>query len=135
MGRKMLVQIEKILRQVSVKEDLPYGGFIVIIVVDFQQLPPVGDKTMHNEVNAEASFLFKNIQNVVILKQPQKKVGKSPEEVKFQQILQHWKEDSLAEQDWMDLFDLEQHLIQMMLVGINLIKCFITKIPPLNTTC
>ena len=67
----MLVQTEKRLRQASRRDELPYGGFIVIILGDFQQLPPVGDKPMYNEGNAEASLLFKNIQNIVILKQPQ----------------------------------------------------------------
>ena len=66
----MLAQIEKRSRQDYGREDLPYGGFIIIILGDFQQLPPVGDKKMYSEVNAEASLLFNNIQNVVILKQP-----------------------------------------------------------------
>ena len=48
----MSVQIEKILRQASGQEDLPYGGFIVILVGDFQQLPPVGDKPMYTEGNS-----------------------------------------------------------------------------------
>ena len=94
----MLVQIEKRLRQASGREDPPYGGFIVIIVGYFQQIPPVGDKLMYNEVNSEASLLFNNIQHVVILKQHQQQVGKSPEELKFQQILQHCQEGSLTEQ-------------------------------------
>ena len=48
----MLVQIEKILRQASGQEDLPYGEFIVIFVGDFQQLPPVGNKPIPTEINA-----------------------------------------------------------------------------------
>ena len=55
----------------------------------FQRFPPVGDKPMYIEGNVEASLLFNNIQNVVILKQPQKQVENSPEELKFQRILQH----------------------------------------------
>ena len=70
---------------------------------DFQPLPPVGDKLMYTEGNAEESLSLNNIQNVVILKQPQRQVGTSPEELKFQQILQHCQEVSLIEQDWMDL--------------------------------
>ena len=73
----MLVKIEKRLRQASEREDLPYGRFIVILVGYFQQLSPVGDKPMYTEGNSEASLLFKNIQNVVILKQPQRQVGNS----------------------------------------------------------
>ena len=71
MGRKMLVQIEQILRQASGREDLLYSGFIVIIVGYFQQIPPVGDKPMYTEGNAEASLLLNKIQHIVILKQPQ----------------------------------------------------------------
>ena len=71
MGIKMLVQIEKRLRQDSGREYLSYGAFIVILVGDFQQLPPAGDKPMYNEGNTEASLLLKNIQNFNILKQPQ----------------------------------------------------------------
>ena len=70
--------------QASGREDLPYGGFIVILVGDFQQLPPVGDKPMYTEGNTEASLLFNNIQSDVILKQPQRQVGKSQEELKSQ---------------------------------------------------
>ena len=57
----MLGQIKKILRQTSGQEDLPYSGFIVILVGNFQQLPPVGDKPMYTEGNAEASLLFNSI--------------------------------------------------------------------------
>ena len=84
MGRNMLVQIEKISRQASGREDLPYGGFIVILVGYFQQLPLVGDKTIYTEGNVKYYLLFNNIQNNVILKQPQRQVGNSPEELKFQ---------------------------------------------------
>ena len=71
MGGNMLVKIEKRLRQASGQEDLSYGGFIVILVGDFQPLPHVGDKMMYTEGNEEASLLLNNIQNVFILKQPQ----------------------------------------------------------------
>ena len=52
----------------SGQEDLPHGEFIVIFMGYFQQLRPVGDKPMYTEGNAEAFWLFNNIQNVVILK-------------------------------------------------------------------
>ena len=92
MVRKMLVQFEKRSRQASGREDLPYGGFIVIIVGYFKQIPPVGDKWMYTEGNTEAFLLFNNIQNDVILKQHQRQMRNSPEELKFQRILQHCQE-------------------------------------------
>ena len=70
---------------------------------DFQPLTPVGDKLVYTEVNVEAYLLFNHIQNVVILKQPQQQVRNSPEELKFQLILQHCQQDSLIKQEWMDL--------------------------------
>ena len=89
MGRNMLVHIERRLRQVSGREDLPHGVFIVIFVGDSQQLPPVVYKSMYTEGNEEASLLFNNTQNVLISKQPQKYVRNSPEELNLQRILQH----------------------------------------------
>ena len=88
-GEKYVSSNWKKLRQYSGIEDLPYGGFIVILVEDFQQIPPVGDKLIYTEGNSEASLLFNNVQNFVILKQPQRQVGNSQEELKFQLILQH----------------------------------------------
>ena len=70
---------------------------------DFQQFPPVDDKPMYTEVNAEASLLFRNIQNVSILEKLQRQVGNSPKELKFKQILQNCQEGSLTEKDWMHL--------------------------------
>ena len=52
MGRKMLVPIEKRIHQASGREYFTYGGIIIIIVGNFQQLLPVGDKTMNTEGNA-----------------------------------------------------------------------------------
>ena len=38
--------------QDSEREDLPYGGFIIILMGYFQQLPPVGNKRMYTKGNA-----------------------------------------------------------------------------------
>ena len=76
--------MKNILRQDSRRQELLYSGFIVIIVRCFQQLPPVGDKTMYTEGNTESSLLFNHIQNIVIFKKPQQQVGNSLEELKFQ---------------------------------------------------
>ena len=39
----MIFQIDKRLRQASRKFSEPFGGFTVVMVGDFQQLPPVGE--------------------------------------------------------------------------------------------
>ena len=45
-GQRMMAWINKRLRQASAALDCPLGGFSVIIVGDFGQLPPVGDRTL-----------------------------------------------------------------------------------------
>ena len=46
MGKKMIYYIDQRLRELSDKANEPFGGYWVVFVGDFQQLPPVGDKSM-----------------------------------------------------------------------------------------
>ena len=52
MGHKMLTWVDKRLRQASGKLDSLLGGFSVILLCNFGQLPPVGDRPLY----AEPSF-------------------------------------------------------------------------------
>ena len=45
-GQKMFAWVDKRLRQASGKLDIPLGGFSVILIGDFGQLPPVMDKPL-----------------------------------------------------------------------------------------
>ena len=55
----------------------PFGGLCLILVGNFQQLPPVSDKTLY-EVGSDAYLLFDAIENVVKIVEPQRKVCDNP---------------------------------------------------------
>ena len=48
MGKRMLINIDRRLREASGKNDKPFGDYYVIFVGDFQQLPPVGDQAVYD---------------------------------------------------------------------------------------
>ena len=85
MGKKMINMIDKRLRQASGKYDIPFGGFLIILVGDFQQLPPVGDKAIYED----DCLLFQSIENVVQLVQCQRQGGDTVAQLAFKQVLSH----------------------------------------------
>ena len=66
MGKKMIYFIDQCLYQSFGKMYKPFGCFCLILVGDFQQLPPVGNKPLY-EVGSYAYLLFDEIDNVVQL--------------------------------------------------------------------
>ena len=62
----MLYLIGQRLFQASRKQDKRFGGFIMIHVSDFQQLPPVGDSPLYEE-GGDGDILFESIEYVVQL--------------------------------------------------------------------
>ena len=76
LGQHTFTWIDKQLRQATAKYDKPFGGMSIILIGDFAQLPPVGDKTLfnkpsiiNNESNDHGYTLYKQFQTVVQLKQ------------------------------------------------------------------
>ena len=55
----------------------PFGGLCLILVGNFQQLPPVSDKTLY-ELGYGAYLLFDAIENVVQIVEPQQKLCDNP---------------------------------------------------------
>ena len=75
LGQRTFTWIDKRLRQATAKYDKPFGGMSIILIGDFAQLPPVGDKTLfsnpsiiNNESNDHGYILYKQFQTVVQLK-------------------------------------------------------------------
>ena len=60
----MLYFIDQRLCQASGKQDEIFGGFIIIFVGDFQQLPPVGDIPLYEE-GGYGNILFETIEYLV----------------------------------------------------------------------
>ena len=47
LGQNALQYIDKHLRQATAHYDEPFGGISIILIGDFAQLPPVGDRTLY----------------------------------------------------------------------------------------
>jgi hypothetical protein len=76
LGQKTFTWIDKRLRQATARYDIPFGGISVILIGDFGQLPPVGDKLLFSnpglatdESHDHGYLLYKQFTTVVILKQ------------------------------------------------------------------
>ena len=64
MVQKIIYIIYRCLLQESGKESEPFGGFSIIFVGYFQQLPPVGDRLLYEE-DGDYYVLFYCTENVV----------------------------------------------------------------------
>ena len=67
MGKNILYQIDNQLRQASKKCLESFGGFTVVLIGDFQQLPPVGESSTYQPDNSPDTLAYNVFQNVVIL--------------------------------------------------------------------
>ncbi|HEY0652265.1 MAG TPA: AAA family ATPase, partial [Chryseosolibacter sp.] len=100
LGSKGIKNVDARLREASGKLDRIFGGFHVILVGDFKQLPPVGDKPIYSTTEAGASSLFQSFQTVVLLKQSQRHQGDSEDHISFRRVLTHCEQGTLDETDW-----------------------------------
>ncbi|XP_054264681.1 uncharacterized protein LOC128999172 [Macrosteles quadrilineatus] len=81
-GTRMLSMIDKRLRQAFTnRQELPFGGCIVYFFGDFNQLPPVLDRTLlapadpRKVSSIEGRFLFEQFKTVFELKQVMRQIG------------------------------------------------------------
>ena len=63
----MIFQIDKRLRQASCKFSEPFSGFTVVMVGDFQQLPPVGESETYQPNYSPGALAYNSFQNFFIL--------------------------------------------------------------------
>ncbi|CAB4027966.1 ATP-dependent DNA helicase PIF1-like [Paramuricea clavata] len=81
-GHKMLSWLDNRLRAGTGKEDIPFGGMSVILMGDFGQLPPVGDKPMY------------------VSDQVMRQASENPEAVAFRALLMRMRNGEVTGEDW-----------------------------------
>ena len=83
-GKKILHQIGKWLWQSSGKLSEEFGGFTVVIVGYFQQLPSVGETEMYQPYYWTGSLAYDTFQNFGILNKSHHHDGQDDQELSSQ---------------------------------------------------
>ncbi len=105
-GHKMLSSLDNRLRAGTGKEDIPFGGMSVILMGDFGQLPPVGDKPMYvtgngSVVSDHGHSLYLMFDSVIIiLEQVIHQAGEDTETIAFRGLLMRMRNGKVTEEDW-----------------------------------
>ena len=104
-GHKMLSSMDNRLRAGTGKEDIPFGGMSVILMGDFGQLPPVGDKPMYvtgngSVVSDHGHSLYLMFDSVIILEQVMRQAGEDTETIAFRGLLMRMRNGKVTEEDW-----------------------------------
>ncbi|XP_028418786.1 uncharacterized protein LOC114544315 isoform X2 [Dendronephthya gigantea] len=104
-GHQMLSWLDNRLRAGTGKEDIPFGGMSIILMGDFGQLPPVGDKPMYiagngSVISDHGHSMYLTFDYVVILEQVMRQIGEDPEVVAFRALLMRMRDGQVTEMDW-----------------------------------
>ncbi|CAB4023269.1 ATP-dependent DNA helicase pif1 [Paramuricea clavata] len=104
-GHKMLSRLGNRLRAGTEKEDIPFSGMSIILMGDFGQLPPVGDKPMYvsgngTVVSDHGHSLYLMFESVIILDQVMRQAGEDPEAVAFTALLMRMRNGEVTGGDW-----------------------------------
>ena len=103
MGHRMLSWLDDRLRAGTGHQDKPFGGLSIILLGDFGQLPPVGDRPMYkagsgSRASDHGHMLYSSFNTVVILDQVMRQVGESA--TAFRALLMRMRDGNVTEDDW-----------------------------------
>lgn len=87
-GPKMIARVDKRLRQASGKLNVPLGGFSLILIGDFGQPPPAGDKPLFappstHPLSIHGSQIYQLFDKVLFLEQVLHQRGADPVTARF----------------------------------------------------
>ena len=110
LGQRTLAWVDKRLRQATGKLNEPLGGISVMLLGDFTQLPPVGDKPIYASPSRSSSLLTQHghsiyglFQTVVMPSENIRQAGNNPEAEQFRAIFLRLRDGQSTQDDWMTL--------------------------------
>ena len=103
MGLRMFAWVDKRLRQATGKLDSPFGGLSIILIGDFGQLPPVGDKPLYSQpTNSELSTHGHHIYQLfttIVLDQVLRQSDTNSTNQRFRDLLK-LRDGTVTHEDW-----------------------------------
>ena len=110
LGQRTLAWVDKRLRQATGKLNEPLGGISVMLLGDFAQLPPFGDKPIYASPSKSSSLFAQHghsiyglFETVVMLSENVRQAGNNPEAEQFRAILLRLRDGQSTQDDWMTL--------------------------------
>ena len=110
LGQRTLAWVDKRLRQATGKLNEPLGGISVMLLGDFAQLPPFGDKSIYASPSKSSSLFAQHghsiyglFETVVMLSEKVRQAGNNPEAEQFRAILLRLRDGQSTQDDWMTL--------------------------------
>ena len=105
MGHRMMAMVDKRLRQATGLLHIPLGGISVILLGDFGQLPPVGDKQLycaepHGALAIHGRSIYQLFSTVIILDQVLRQAGSDQTSNEFRKLLLRLRDGIVTHDDW-----------------------------------
>ena len=90
MGKQTLYYIYQILKQASSKIDQRFGGFGIIFVGDFQQLPPVTETEVYEIDGYVLYLIYDTIEKAIVIQTSHQQGDDDPLKLYFRWILSRY---------------------------------------------